>query len=258
MKEETAFFYDAIATDYDKMLEQGFITQVIRKDFQGLLMRCFQPGMHLLDMGCGTGTDAIFAAKHGMQVTGIDISAGMIAQAGEHCSVEQLDSLLTFRQSDIISALSTDKGLYDGAWSNFNTLNHIGELPLLVARLAAHLKPNSFVVLTLLNPVCLPEVMGYIARLQWLTAWRKLYSRKRTFSLPMQLYYPRQLAKIFSPHFNCREVAGYGLLVPPAQLYKGTRGKKLLRSLVAVERKLCRYFPFYNLCDQYIIIFEKK
>ena len=40
-----------------------------------------EAGARLLDMGCGTGRHAVELARRGYQVTGVDISAGMLAQA---------------------------------------------------------------------------------------------------------------------------------------------------------------------------------
>jgi SAM-dependent methyltransferase len=40
-----------------------------------------QPG-RALDLGCGTGTNVIYLAQHGFEVTGVDISSRAIARAG--------------------------------------------------------------------------------------------------------------------------------------------------------------------------------
>ena len=39
------------------------------------------PGCSILDMGCGTGRHAVELAKRRYQVTGVDISSGMLAEA---------------------------------------------------------------------------------------------------------------------------------------------------------------------------------
>src|SRR5260221_7397314 len=48
------------------------------------LLDVLQPaaGSDILDMGCGTGRHAIELAKRGYLVTGVDISRGMLAEAG--------------------------------------------------------------------------------------------------------------------------------------------------------------------------------
>lgn len=49
------------------------------------------PGQFILDVGCGTGRHAVELAKRGFDVTGVDLSAGMLAQAqqaAEAASVE--------------------------------------------------------------------------------------------------------------------------------------------------------------------------
>ena len=43
--------------------------------------RLFQPGHVVLDVGCGTGIDALFLDRAGVRVVGIDASSSMIAQA---------------------------------------------------------------------------------------------------------------------------------------------------------------------------------
>jgi ubiquinone/menaquinone biosynthesis C-methylase UbiE len=48
-----------------------------------LVTESINPGSKVLDLGCGTGTAAILAARAGAQVTGFDISIPMLAVAKE-------------------------------------------------------------------------------------------------------------------------------------------------------------------------------
>ena len=50
-----------------------------------------QEGMKVLDMGCGTGTLAVKAAKKGAEVVGIDISEEMLSVAAEKVQAEGLE-----------------------------------------------------------------------------------------------------------------------------------------------------------------------
>lgn len=71
-------FFDAHAPHY---LENGFTKNTVA-EVRFLLERLnLPPGSSILDMGCGVGRHAIELAKRGYQVTGVDLSAGMLAQA---------------------------------------------------------------------------------------------------------------------------------------------------------------------------------
>jgi SAM-dependent methyltransferase len=53
-------------------------------DLPGLharLLRCLPPGASVLEIGCGSGRDAVFLLSHGYDVSGVDASAAMIAEA---------------------------------------------------------------------------------------------------------------------------------------------------------------------------------
>ena len=49
-----------------------------------------KPGMHVLDIACGTGNTAIPAARAGAKVTGVDIATNLLAQARDRAAQENL------------------------------------------------------------------------------------------------------------------------------------------------------------------------
>ena len=63
-----------------------------------------------LDMGCGTGTNALTLARHGWKVTGVDFSTQAIARARRKARKEGLE--ITFVQGDV-SALDELEGPFD-------------------------------------------------------------------------------------------------------------------------------------------------
>lgn len=68
----------------------------------GLLSMCgFGPGLHVLDVGCGSGTTACMVADlSGTDVTGIDFSPMMIARANARGLYEGLDARVSFQTGD--------------------------------------------------------------------------------------------------------------------------------------------------------------
>lgn len=56
-----------------------------------------------LDVGCGTGAEAIWLASHGWQVTAADISAGALAGAAERAAQASVSDKVTWVEADLTS-----------------------------------------------------------------------------------------------------------------------------------------------------------
>lgn len=65
-------------------------------------------GAHVIDVGCGTGRDMAWLETHGVTVTGIDLSSGMIAYARRYVKGALL--LMDMRN------LAFHSARFDGAW----------------------------------------------------------------------------------------------------------------------------------------------
>ena len=85
---EFASVYDELMTDipYDTYVE------LIDLAANGIA------GKKMLDIGCGTGLLSVKLAKQGAQVTGIDLSADMLAVAEERATVAYLCQLTFIEQ----------------------------------------------------------------------------------------------------------------------------------------------------------------
>ncbi len=62
----------------------------------------FDPGDEVLELGCGTGKLAVMLARQGVQVTGIDISPPMLAQASQRRQAEGLEERLALRDLSVV------------------------------------------------------------------------------------------------------------------------------------------------------------
>ena len=74
-----------------------------------------QPGMHLLDVGCGVGGPARFFAERGYQVTGIDLTEEFVHVAESLTRMLKLDRKAQFRQGSALE-MSFAPGTFDGAY----------------------------------------------------------------------------------------------------------------------------------------------
>lgn len=79
-----------------------------------------------LDLGCGTGTNAITMTQHGWQVVGVDLSALAIRAA--HRTAHHSGLEIDFRQEDV-TRLASIEGPFDFALDIgcFHSLNAVGQ-----------------------------------------------------------------------------------------------------------------------------------
>jgi 2-polyprenyl-3-methyl-5-hydroxy-6-metoxy-1,4-benzoquinol methylase len=69
-----------------------------------------QPGMRLLDAGCGSGQWAVGFAEYGSQVTAIDLSPSMLSHARQNAAEAGVD--IEFREGDI-AGIEDPEATYD-------------------------------------------------------------------------------------------------------------------------------------------------
>ena len=93
-----------------------------------------------LDLGCGAGADAIWLAREGWRVTGVDISSAALAHAATEAEAAGLADRIEWLQADL------DGGLPDGEWDLVTTayLHSPVELPRekVLRRAAAAVAPG--------------------------------------------------------------------------------------------------------------------
>jgi SAM-dependent methyltransferase len=80
-----------------------------------------EPGMHILDLGCGDGTTALPAARRGAYVLGVDIAANLVA-AGNARAAQAGLSNLRFRQGDATNLAGVADDKFDLVVSIFGAM----------------------------------------------------------------------------------------------------------------------------------------
>lgn len=103
-------------------------------------------GMHILDVGCGTGNFSIKLAKLGCHVTGVDVSGAMLEKARENAKKEGVD--VTFIEEDISTMAFED--VFDGVCSN-TALEFFGDKEKAIATMLRSVKKEGLVVVGTIN-----------------------------------------------------------------------------------------------------------
>jgi SAM-dependent methyltransferase len=210
--------YDAIAAGYDDQVRGD---DWMRRALHAHYRRVFQPGDRVLDVGCGTGIDAIALARFGVQVVGVDGSAGMIQRLQRKLAADRLGNLVEARVLAIQDLGRLHDAPFDGLISAFASLSSLPDLAGFAADAARLVRPGGRVVLHLLNRFSLWEWLGYLARHNWRAAWNVGRQTSRTFVIGGQpvshwLYFADDAyRRFFSNAFARRAAYGLGALRPP-------------------------------------------
>ncbi len=119
--------FDSIAFEYDALWTNTPVGESQRQAVWNWIDPLFKPGSVVLDLGCGTGADAIHLLAAGVQVYGVDSSPNMVTVARAKGVDAHCIAIQDLRQS---------RARFDGAVSNFGALNCVDSLPVVAEVLA--------------------------------------------------------------------------------------------------------------------------
>ncbi len=267
--------FDRLAATYDETWTDSPIGRAQRDAVWRRIDPLFRAGDSVLDLGCGTGEDALHLMRRGVRVKGIDASGEMVRIA----RTKGVDA----RQLPIERVGELDD-TFDGAISNFGALNCSGADPLvcagppgpaLRATLSARsfdrqagqgagrrprglphylhslIRSNGYLAICLCGPFCAWETCYYLRRLDIKRAFRRLRPGGVIASFGVHVTYPtvRQLRHAFHPHFELRHWYGIGLFVPPSYVGK-FRG-------AALDRRFAHWPVLRAMADHRLLVFQR-
>lgn len=250
--------FDALAASYDQTFTDTPIGRWLRTRTQARLAAHFKAGDRVLELGCGTGSDALFLAQRGVIVTATDASETMLAVARAKIGTD-LPVIFAHLDLNALSPAVFCDNLYDGAFASFGPINAVADLSALAAWLATRVRAASLICLGVMGPLCLWEIGWHTLHGDFRTAKRRL-SGQAQFTPPnspaMTVYYPsiRALTRAFAPWFVRSHVESLGLFLPPSDVYSAIeRCPRLLRLLTALETHLAGVPLLARFADHYWI-----
>jgi SAM-dependent methyltransferase len=263
MPVETGF--DCIASNYDSTFTERRVARWYRTVVQGCIAEHFGPGDLVLDLGCGTGEDALWAARRGARVHAVDVSPEMLNVAREKIGASPLGRAISLFELDLRSAGRKTvpfNHLHDACFSNFGAINCIEDRTALARALAGCLRWRGRLVLVVMGPLCPWEWFYYGARARPQTAVRRLrgMALADVGGAPVSTWYPSpaRIRSEFWPWFQPVSLRGIGTVVPPVlddRFYQ--RRPKLAAWLENTDLWLGRHLPGTWLNDHYVITFER-
>lgn len=253
--------FDAVAESYDELFTASKIGMAQRQAVWHELARAFPPRSRVLDLGCGTGVDALFLAHRGVSVLACDASPRMIAVAGQKLAGESGIRTVELRRLAVEEIQTLEgEGPFDGAFSNFGALNCVSDLSSVAQSLSKLLRPRATLMLCLLGPSCAWEMAWYLAHGRPARAFRRLNKDGVTARIgdenEFHVWYPsaREVKRAFAPAFHLQSWKGVGVAVPPSYLNAwAERFPGLLRWCAQVDEKVARCPLIRGLADHILL-----
>ncbi len=253
--------FEALAATYDETFTRTLLGERMRNAVRRRLDAAFPPGARVLELGCGTGEDAVHLAARGVRVVATDAAEGMVAATRAKAAGAGLADRVQALRLD--AALLEGAGLdgpFDGAFSNFGALNCVPDLAPVARGLARHVQPGGRVLLCFLGRRVPWEWAFFLARGDRRSAFRRLAPGGAEWR-GLRVFYPSlpALRRLFAPGFRFASARAIGLLVPPT--YAGAfaaRHPRLIGALDAVERRVEAIPPFPSLADHVLLELERR
>jgi len=240
--------FDSIARRYDDLWTRSPIGRLQRAAVWRRVDALFNSGESVLDLGCGTGEDALHLMKRGVRVCAIDASLQMVHLARER----GVDARLL-----PIEDIGQLKSRFDGALSDFGAMNCVEHLDSVARDLAALIRPGGYFLACTIGRFCLRESLHYTARLELPSAKRRFRGEGVWSRAGLRVFYPSvsELTAAFRPYFALLEWTGVGLFVPPSYI-TGISDSTLAR-LDSFDRHLAHRPILRGCCDHRLLTFKR-
>jgi ubiquinone/menaquinone biosynthesis C-methylase UbiE len=258
--------FDSAAEEYDFTISQNFINRWIRQRSIQELLKLTNPEDTLLEIGCGTGAEAVAISRDVSKIVATDISERMIQILEKKVRAKKLrDRIIPFnvRASDIsnVSSILGDKKIRI-AYSFNGALNCEPALEHFPSELSKVMQEGGFFICSIRNTLCLSEAVLHALAFQFS---RMAPRRKQPImvsvggkDIPSTYYSPSEFIRLFSPQFEIRRLIGLPAILPPAYLSdRYVRVRKVVGFVERIENILSSWFPLNRFGDQSLFVFQK-
>jgi ubiquinone/menaquinone biosynthesis C-methylase UbiE len=253
-----ALAFDSIANEFDERFTPWRSVEAQRLVIRGELIQAFPLGSRLLEVGGGTGEDALWLSQQGRRVLMTDASPAMVAAASRKGVLSEVAAAEQFGE---LADRLAEEPKFDGAYSIFAGLNCVRDLSSFADGIARLLRPGAALLLVVFGTCCPGEILVEMMRGKARTAFRRF----RRGDVPARLggreftvrYHRRSdLERMLSPRFHLKARRGVGIFVPPSAAEPWISDHpKLLGGLERLDRLASR--PLAALGDHVLYRFER-
>jgi SAM-dependent methyltransferase len=262
---DTQSAFDSVAADYDGPRGNNDLIQEMREEMWRTLEGIFAPGSRLLDLGCGTGLDAVHLGHLGRRVVASDWSPQMVARTRERAARQQVENRVSAINIGAHELHRLDQpAAFDGAYSNLGPLNCVPDLRVVSRECARLLKPGGVLVFTVIGRWCPWEIVHYLRLGRWARA-RIRFAREvvpvgmNNHTIWTRYYAPRQFYAAFKDAFTLQHYRGLCIFAPPPYLtWLHDRHPRVHRSLRRLDHLVSGWPLVRGAGDHFLVIMKKR
>ncbi len=253
--------FSSLARGYDAAFDPNVVISRLRKDLYHTITSLVDPPATILDINCGTGTDALYLSTKGYSTVGVDISEEMIAEALKKSAINPKAQFVHTSYDDMDGLPENE---FDLVLSNFGGLNCTRDLRTVGEQVARRLKPKGYFVAVLMPASSLWETCAYAVRGQFKQAFRRFRrgGTRTQFNgnvFTVSYFNPRKAAQQFGKHFVVREVYAWNIFTPPPHAWKVAMSfPRLTAALETLDSAICHLPIFRSIGDHYVMVLEKR
>jgi SAM-dependent methyltransferase len=257
--------FDETASRFDERFGGWASVAAQRRAVRRYLTRVFTPGARLLELGAGTGEDALYMLDRGYHVTLTDGSPRMVALARDKIASAGYPDVsaehLVLEDIPAFERRHSGAPAFDGLYSNFASLNCVRDPSVVAAPLGRLVRPGGACVLVVFGTCSIGEVVVEMLRGRPRAAVRRLGGGAAPAKLGgerFEVWYPSpgQVADALAPWFRMRAVRGIGILVPPSAAEPWiSKFPRVLAAMEALDSALTA--PLARLGDHVLLHLER-
>jgi len=261
---ETRQAFDSVASFYDGPFGNNEIIQRMRATLVEALTRRVSPGARLLDLGCGTGIDAVHLAALGYRVVAIDASPQMVARTRARAEEEGVTERVTALELGIEALERLSGEVFDAIYSDLGALNCVPDLRPVAVRCATLLPAGGLLVASVMGRLCPWELAYYLARGDLRRARVRLASGAVPVSLNdgtvwTRYYRPKEFLDKFRGSFSAEATCALGLFSPPPYLVGFHRRlRPASRGLWWLDARLGAFPLLRDAGDHFLMVLRKR
>ncbi len=259
--------FDTAAPRYDAQFSRRIAARWLRAMVHRRVDPLLANDSLILEIGCGTGEDAVHFARQGHRVFATDVSEGMLEETrrkreSEPAQTRRRITVATLDAADPCTPALESSSDFDLVFSNFGALNCVRNHEPVIEFAHDVLRPGGHLALTVMGRYCPWEFLGFALRGDFKRATRRWQgvSDWRQAGATQRVWYPtisgtRDLCRT---RFRIHGIFGIGALLPSTEFFGVCeRWPRLFRGVAHVEDIMASHWPLNRLNDHFLIVAQK-